>query len=265
LTTNSDIGLRSPIILNLRLNGVLSIEDRAYNVFAERLFGDHLVRAGVLGQGRDFVGGFAGGKVDTENLGLDLDVGYHSELDARGFISAESGKLYLSLGGNSYEKSLSSFIGTTSEGKPGLMVYTNADLDDNVYSGKIFLGSSSTWNKDTLDFCMHIKTGTEMERVTSGGILDSWPPFDAFRSDRFSLVGSYSVSEGELTGGVRGYYVTGRDFILGLGVNEEESTSVSLELLSHVPSTPFEAWVEANMDETEELWGRAYVGGMWKW
>ncbi|MBS3162801.1 hypothetical protein J4467_02650 [Candidatus Woesearchaeota archaeon] len=264
LTTASEIGLRSPKFGEYRANGALTLESQDYNVFVERFSGDHLVRVGVLGEKDEIVGGFVGGKVDTNNFGLDMDVGYHSEWDLRGFVSVEPRNLYLSLGGNSYEQSLTSIIATTNLGKPGVIFLGNGDLDDNNYSGKIFLGDRFTRNKDFFDFYEHIKTGTQMERVTSGGVLDSWGQFDAYCSDRFSVVGDMSLIEEDLSLGVKGFYAIKKGFIFGVGFNSENTAT--FELFSQIPQTPLEAWVESNINtNTGETGARAYLGGAWSW
>lgn len=263
-TDKIEVGLRTPNVKGFRANGTIN-SDLGHTAFAEKKLGDNKLRAGFAGN-NETSGILAGGKIGLQNLTLDGDLGIiNDRFEARGFLAVMPGNVYLSAGGNIFEHSVTSTQGLIRDGF-GVYNVVKADLDDNVYAGKLMIGDKFAMNRGQFDFRNQLKTGTELENITNGAILAGWAPFDAYCSERFSFAGNWNLSEeGKLIIGELGYNVD-RKFVVTSGVSYEGDYGIRLGLLSKVPETQIEVWLSGDYDiKTNSIATTAYVGGAWSW
>jgi hypothetical protein len=260
---NFALGLRSPQFGKFRLSSAndFTLDTLATTTFLEAFPTDDLtLRSGVLANS-DSVGGFAGGKFSTDKLTLDLDLSYQDTFAARGFVGAQLGDFYTSVGGNSEGRTLSTVNGWINPGAFGVYSQAIADLDDRAGSWKLILADKATYQKGNFDFKSHVFSGTEMRSGFS--ILDGWAPFDAFASERLSLVakGSHAEDSHALSATV---YLRNQTGFAGLGGTLDGN--LKFELYQTVPKTPFEAWADLTYDPVDKTTQTTfYVGALGEW
>ena len=261
-----ETGLRTPFVKDFRLDGTLGLNDSwGYTTFVEKRFNESRLRAGVM-QSPELFGGLVGGELNTEKITLDADIGLIDNVfEARGFVAIMPGEVYLNVGGNLFERSLMSTQGLIRKGF-GFYNLVKIDVDGRSASGKLMIGDKFAMNRGNFDFRSQLKTGTELENVTTGTILASWPPFDAYCSDRFSFAGNWSVSEDAVSIiGELGYNID-RKFMVTTGVSYDGDYGTRLGLLSSIPNTPFEVWLNGEYNlKDNSITTTAYVGGNWEW
>ena len=261
---SGELGLRTPRFEGFRLNGALT-DDLGYTTFVEREFNDNKIRAGVA-QNSELFGALVGGELNRQSMTLDGDVGIiDREFEARGFLAVMPGNVYINVGGNLFENSVTSTQGLIRKGF-GFYNVLKFDIDDQIASGKLIVGDKFAMTKPQFDFRSQLKTGTELENITTGTILAGWAPFDAYCSERFSLAVNWNYTSGETTGTAELGYNIDKKIVITNGVSYNEDLGVRLGLLSHVPGTPFEAWLNGDYNlATNEITTTAYVGGNWGW
>ena len=176
-------------------------------------------------------------------------------------------KLSLSIGGNSNEKLVTTGMGWSNIGKFGLYNEAKFDIDNEVYTGKLFIGDKFTFTRQVFDFRNHVQSGTEMRRVTTGHVLDAWPPFDAFFSERFSFSFRWYHDKQSTNLDSRLFYRVSPQVFVGTGVSyiydKEHKPTIDLQVYSTIPKTPLELWVDFNINIlTGKTTATAYLGGV---
>jgi len=184
-------------------------------------------------------------------------------------IKLSSDSEAIALYGSLDEKLVGSILSLRTPGGLGIYnLYTGTFADTTSHSGKLVLADGFTYTSGDLNFRSHIYSGTEMRRVATGHILDSWAPFDADASTRFSLVTDWKVDT-DLVKVAAVPFWRADGMFLGLGggyefdrVQKRHKPSVNLQVYAKVPETPLDAWASVTTDvRTGETTPTVYVGG----
>lgn len=275
-----NIGLRSPKMLEdrIRLNGVVDFKQDfstwGYTAFGEGFLGQNLlVRTGSMQNSAQIKGGFVGAKFQDTRYTIDADVWHDGEkMDAKGFVATMLGKVYLSAGGDFNQKYLTTLTGWIDQGKLGIFNKVVVDFNKEVQSGQLILADESTRDKAVFDFKQHVYSGSEMQGVVTGGVLNGWAPFDAYATERLALIVNWSNNKELVNIDVKGYWKPTTAFFFGVGPKvtydkkkEEYKPALGLEIYATVPGTPLMSWADTSVDaKTGTMMSTVFVGGKGK-
>lgn len=270
-------GIQSPIVQtpvgNLQANAAtdLSLNNWGYTAYLQDQKDDGKVRAGVL-QDPDTLGAFVGGSYVHRFFSVDADIWNEGkELNVQGYTAITPGKWFLSLGGNPRQERLTTSVAYLNPHSFGLYADTVVDLAAQEQLGKVFLADKSTIKRPTADFLTHIVNRTEMRAVTTGFILDSWAPFDAYRTEHIGAALHWDNTRESFNLKTMGYARPAKDLFFGLGLRDiytkatqAQSVGLDLEVYTKVPKTPLETWANTDIDlQTGQANLQLYVGGSW--
>lgn len=253
-------GARTPKFFrkSLRLDAIADFDTKrnwAYTAFGEVFPNqDVTLRTGAIQSSNGSLGGFLGCN-NSNSLGtFDIDIWYDGKkLGTQGYFAVKIGQnFYLSIGGNSNEKLVTTSIGWSNPGKFGFYNEAKFDIDNEIQTGKLFIGDKFIFTTQGFDFRNHFQSGTEMRRVTTGHVLDAWPPFDAFFSERFSFTFKWYHDKQSTNLDGRFFYRIMPQVFVGNGLSyiydKEHKPIIDLQVYSAIPRTPLEAWVDFNIN-----------------
>lgn len=261
-----NFGGRSPFLLDcVRLTGILD-SDVLFNTWGYTgmleviTLPEFIVRAGAMQDSRGLVGGFGGVKFTHKYVTLDADVwGTPDSFGTQGFIAGvipiRDKDIYLAFGGDLVKEQINLVAGLINSQGFGFFSRNRVDLTKEQQYGRTIFASNFTFRRANFDFRSHIFNNTEMRGVTTGYVLDSWPPLDGKATD--GIAGHFAASidwfNNSATAGASGiaYWraLPGLMFGLGMGDSYLKETGVhnpttSLEIYGIIPKTPLDAWVQ---------------------
>ncbi|HIH15035.1 MAG TPA: hypothetical protein HA294_00875 [Nanoarchaeota archaeon] len=272
------LGVQSPCVKtllgNIQANGALDLSPDAwaYTAYAQDYIGDGSIRLGII-QDTDTLGAFLGGAYKHKFFSLDADLWHDGEdINGHGYAALVLDPLFFSLGGDPRQQKINGSLALVQPHAFGLYGDIAIDFENEAQSGKLFIADRSTITRETVDFFAHLTNGTEMRGVISGYILDSWGPFDAFRTERFGGAVRWSNTPDVFQVKTMMYAHPTDTFFVGLGARDvytrsigDHSLGVDLEVYTAIPKTPLETWVNIDIDlETRQSNLQLYLGGNWK-
>ncbi len=249
----------------------LSAHYWGYTAYVQDALGNGRVRLGAL-QDTDTLGAFVGGGYTHSFFTVDADIWHDgTNLNGHGYAALVLDSIYASVGGDPRKQTVNASFALLRPHAFGVYADINVDIENQTQGGKFFIADKSTITRATGDFFQHLTNATELRGVTSGYVLDSWGPFDAYRTDRFGAAVRWGNTPEDLSVKVMTYARPKDTVFVGLGARdvytratENHSLGVDLEVYTAIPQTPLETWASTDIDlQTKQANIQLYVGGNW--
>jgi len=214
-----------------------------------------------------------------EKLTLNGDVcRFNDSTHAHGYASSTIPlkgdlKAYFSVGGASRDQKINNVSALWKDNGMGVLAVTKADLDDNEQSGKIlYVPDGFTMDQGSFNFYSEVFNQTANRGFLTDNTVIGWAPFDGMRvdgKDNHSVYfANWENTPEDFTGSAGHAYRPNPNLLFGVTgkavydkQTKEIDPSISGEIYSTIPQTPFDAWLKLEHSlKTGETDATGYAG-----